>query len=275
MSANNQSIQRSIAAESDRLVDLAAKVVRYRLPSGCEFAHAKNIAGVRDGPLSFSSRTDSLTVFARNDDYGLTREAGAYTGSEKLLISRLRGALRAAEVPLKEVSAIEVQDELGRAAERTSNGRYRIEEPQLLARVAIARRAIGGLPVWSSAAALGLTKDRTVGDLQIHWPEVSKAVLREARLLADFVAGGWQPPEQKGARQESLEAGVVHSPAVSFFLDMRACVRVIYGAEDPTLRRKLVLHLDRHGEPIPVLRTIEGPDERQSGPRQVASSSAD
>jgi hypothetical protein len=271
MASNNHSVERAAAAETGRLREFAAKVARYSVGAGSEFGQAKNVSGVRGGGLAFSTRSDSLTVFARDEAYGSTREAGSYTGPDRLLVSRLRGTLRAAGVPLKEVASIAIQDEFGREAERIADGRLRLEDTRLLTRVAVARRALERIPVWSSTATLGLTKRRTIGELQIHWPEVPKVLLREAQLLSEFVAEGWQPPAQKGAWPESLEAGLVHSPAIGFFLDMYACIRVVYMAEDESMRRKLVMHFDRHGDAIPILRSIEGPDERQSGPREALS----
>jgi hypothetical protein len=58
---------------------------------------------------------------------------------------------------------------------------------------------------------------------------------------------------------ESVEAGIVHSPALGFFLDTYAAIRVIYQGEGGVHRQKPVYFYDRHGRPVPVPRQIEHP----------------
>lgn len=269
MANTSQAVERMARNEAGRLADLATRVAGFDLAGG-EFAQAKNIVGLRAGTRLVSARNDSLTIFARDEEYGPTRAAGAYAGSGRTLVSRLRGALRAAGVPLKEVAAVSVLDEMGQQAELLGETRYRLEDAALLARIAVASRSVEGIPVWSSRASLSLTGKREVGELEIHWPEIPKAHLREAALLNELASSGWAAPAQKGARTESIEAGIIHSPAVGFFMDLRPALRVVYQPEDRSMRRKLMLYVDRHGEPIEALRSIVGPDERPEGPRKAA-----
>ena len=70
--------------------------------------------GVRTKSFAFSQRRDSLTIFARDEAYGYTRKAGAWTGPDKDLVARARKILRAAKIPDGEIrrikSAIELSD---------------------------------------------------------------------------------------------------------------------------------------------------------------------
>jgi hypothetical protein len=91
----------------------------------------------------------------------------------------------------------------------------------------------------------------------LHWPDLPAAVLKEAQILAALVQQGFEPPELPGSRPESAEAGVMHSPAIGFFMDVAAAVRVVYVGEDPNLGRKATLYLDRHGEPVVRPRDID------------------
>ena len=49
-----------------------------------------------------------------------------------------------------------------------------------------------GVPVWSSYAAVGLTARGAVGSVEIHWPEVSEAVFKEASVLQQVVKRGFK-----------------------------------------------------------------------------------
>ena len=51
-----------------------------------------------------------------------------------------------------------------------------------------------------------------------------------------------------------MEAGIVHSPAVGFVLDIFPAIRVIYRPEDETIGRKPALYFDADGKEVPVPR---------------------
>jgi len=99
--------------------------------------------------------------------------------------------------------------------------------------------------------------------------------VREATVLALLLKRrAFQPPELADARPETVQAGIIHSPAVGFFMDVVPVIRVIYSNANPELRRKPTLYLDRHGQTVPMPRDIEQarreavtrqkPDERQT-----------
>ena len=50
---------------------------------------------------------------------------------------------------------------------------------------------------------------------------------------------------------ESVEAGIIHSPAMGFVMDVYPAIRVIYSAENPRMGRKLTLYLDAQGASLP------------------------
>ena len=120
-----------------------------------------------------------------------------------------------------------------------------------------AERRTAGVPVWSSHAVIGLTQRGTIGQLEIHWPNLAPEVLAEAKVLASLVRKGFKPAELRGAEVESVEAGVIHSPAIGFFMDVVPVVRCIYRASETRLGTKPLLYLDRLGEPVSLPRGIE------------------
>ncbi len=96
-----------------------------------------------------------------------------------------------------------------------------------------------------------------IGRLELHWPDLPAAVVREAEILCTIVQQGFKPPDVRGATVESVEAGIIHSPIVGFFIDIAPVIRVIYRNDDPSTGRKPTLFLDRHGQAAAQPRAIE------------------
>jgi hypothetical protein len=243
--------------EAPDLIKSASRIAGFDLGKRPTFATAANVSGVRTKTLVFSRRRDSLTIFARDETYGYARKAGAWTGPDKDLIAGARKILRAARIPEAEIRRIKVVSERGTVAERLESGEIRVEKPELLRKLARAERRTAGVPVWSSHAVIGLTQKGTIGQLEIHWPNLAAEVLAEAKVLASLVKKGFKPAELRGAEVESVEAGVIHSPAIGFFMDVVPVVRCIYRASETRLGTKPLLYLDRHGEPVSLPRGIE------------------
>ena len=242
--------------EVPALVDAASSIAGFDFGKRPTFGLAANVSGVRTRTHTFSRRRDSLTIFADDSRYGITGKAGAWTGPDRTTIAACRRVLRAARVPRTEIESIDVVSELGAVAERLSEEEIRVEEPEILRKVGRARRAVEGLPVWSSHLVVGLNGRGEVGHLELHWPRLAPEAVHEAKMLRAILKRGWEPPELPGARPESIEAGILHSSAIGFFMDVVAAIRVIFAADNPTLGRKPTLYLDRHGELITVPRNI-------------------
>jgi hypothetical protein len=260
--------------EAPELIDAAAKIAGFDLGKRPTFATAANVSGVRTRTHTFSRRRDSLTIFATDARYGHLGKAGAWTGPDRSAITGCRRVLRAARIPAAEISGVDVVSEYGTVAERLTEDEIRVEEPQLLRKLARASRAVDGVPVWSSHVVVGLTAKGEVGQLELHWPHLAPEVVKEANVLASLVERGFKAPELPGARMESVEAGVIHSPAIGFFIDVMPAIRVVYVGEEPTLGRKPTLYLDRHGELVARPRDIDAkpPDQRERGaPGQARS----
>jgi hypothetical protein len=86
-------------------------------------------------------------------------------------------------------------------------------------------------------------------------------VLDEAHRLAHKVENHWKAPEQFGAVVEAVEAGVIHSPAIGFLMDIYPAIRAIYKPKDPRFGQKPVYFYDRHAKPVPIPRQADMPLE--------------
>jgi hypothetical protein len=253
MTAHQRRLYRLVRAD---LVDAAASIAGFEFRRA-EFGSAANISGIRSKHRRFSRRHDSRTLFATDARYGQLRELGAWTGADRTAVAACRRVLRAAKIPPREIETIDVLAEYGQVAEGVSDEEPQLHEPAVIRKLARARRTVNGVAVWSSYASVGLTAGGDVGTVEVHWPELTLATLKEAEILGALVRRRYEPPELPGARPESTEAGVIHSPAIGFFMDITAAVRVVYVGEDPNVGRKATLYLDRHGEPVARPRDIE------------------
>ncbi len=82
--------------------------------------------------------------------------------------------------------------------------------------------------------------------------------------VAEFKA-----PERKGARIESVQVGILHSPGASFVEDQVAAIRVIYAPTDPKVGMKPVAYLGMDGRPVAIPRQMIAKTEAPTGGRPV------
>lgn len=219
-----------------------------------------NLVGIRSERILFSQRLDSRTYFVQDSQYGVNREAGVFKGSDEEQFEVCHTILGRLSIPLSEIREEVVFKEQTQVAQiDREKETIRIEEVQEGKSFVSISRQVNGLPVWSSSMVLGLTREKQVGFMQLHWPKIPDHVVTEARRLAYKVKHDWHPPEQQSATIESVEAGIIHSPAIGFIMDIYPAIRVIYAPMDKRLGKKPVLYLDRHGKAVPIPRQVELP----------------
>ena len=117
------------------------------------------------------------------------------------------------------------------------------------------RRAVRGVPVWSSYAAVGLTAKGEVGSVEIHWPEVSEAVFKEASVLQQVVnvasrlQRSWELARVDPERSDSFARDrLLHGHRTGS--SRRVCRRAA------RRRAETSIYLDRHGDAVELPRTI-------------------
>ena len=241
-----------------RLQALAEGPLGLKLTGVDQRGAVANVAGIRSASALVSQRLDSRTYFVQVQSYGADKTAGVFAGSDDELLARARAVMTALDVPEAEIERSSVLHE------KTQTGSVDPLTGRLVAgpvrdagRTAELMRSVEGVPVFSSRAIIGLSRDGSVGNAEVHWPAVSEAIVREAHRLQEQVRAGWSAPPQEGARVESVEAGIIHSPAMGFVMDVYPAIRVIYAAENPRIGRKLTLYLDGKGQSLPVPRQFE------------------
>jgi len=217
-----------------------------------------NMIGLRSKSILFSRRLDSRTYFVQDQRYGLGKPDGVFRGDSAEQIKLAREIMDKVGARHDEIHREPVlAEKLGVGHIDPKTGAVHTEKVEEGRKVVSMSRQTGGLPVWSSSLLLGLTANKGVGFLQLHWPEIPELVVQEAHRLAYKVKNGWQPPEHRGSKVELVEAGVVHLPAVGFFMDIQAAIRVIYAPLCQVHSGRALVYLNRHGQMVSLRRTTE------------------
>jgi hypothetical protein len=252
----------SSEAELEQLRRIAEDTFGIKFGKVVQSGSEANLVGIRTEHVLFSRRLDSRTYFVQDTRFGIGREAGVFQGSDKVHVKTCRDILKRLHISASEIEnevVVKEQLQVARVDHKTKAVHpEKVQEGKYFARLS---RAVGKRPVWSSGMVLGLTKDQSIGYLQLHWPELPAHVVEEAHHLAHQVKNHWRVPEQAGADVESIEAGVIHSPAMGFLMDIYPAIRVIYRPQDARLGQKPVYYYDRHGKPVPIPRQADLPSE--------------
>ena len=220
--------------------------------------------GIQAKSVLFSLRADSRTAFVQDVRFGQHAPLGVLDAPEEEYLRIAHEILEKLEIPRTEIAAAALQQELTQTAERRpGSAAPRLEPVAPGKRYLMLSRHIENLPIWSSRVVLGLTRERQIGFLEAHWPEIPKAAIDEATRLAARVNEGFKPPERPHARVIEVAAGVIHSPAAGFVMDIYPAIRVVYAGTD-RFGKRAVEYLDRHGRSVPVPRQFDLPPEPEA-----------
>lgn len=231
------------------------------------------VLGIQTENVMVSQRMDSRTVFVHDAKFD-GDSAHKIPDDEFLKIAG--GMLQALNIPAREIVERSVLKEQTQVAEMDRESGYARMEPPVPGRsYAHFGRAIEGVPVWSSRIMLGLKADRKIGFLESHWPEIPAKVLEEARHMAELIKGNFEPPAKPYTRVREVRAGVIHSPAAGFVMDIFPAIRVIYESIDESFGKAAVLYLDVNGKELPVPRQFNLPGEQPAQPRPVGNGGID
>lgn len=243
---------------------VAVETLGLILTGKTEAGHSENFSGLRTENLTFTQRLDSRTYIAYDKRFSQIKTAGMYKEPDEALLKRSADLLERLKIPRNEVEAEKVLQEKLQVGERDpKSGKARLEEVEAGKKYALTTRQIAGVPVFSSRAMIGLLPSGEIGFLEVHWPEIPAKVTEESQRYRQIVEKKWQAPERKGARVESVTAGILHSPAAATAMDSYAVIRVIYAPLDKRVGKKPVGYFDAEGKPITMPRTLLQPPREE------------
>jgi hypothetical protein len=239
--------------------DLAAQICNLRFDEATPVVAECNTLSIASSEAYFAQRLDCRTFFAQRDRYGHDRPEGVFHGPDDDQFAYCRDLRDRLGISQDEIARADILREFGQAVrvDPESNEVLETKPPRELRTFVHVERRVKDVPVWSSHLTFGLTEQREIGFLELHWPDIPQAVIREARRLKDMACNGWRAPEQTVAAVESIEAGIVHTSAVGYFFDVHAAMRVVYRSLDSSIGRKPTHHFDRHGTPVRLRATAE------------------
>ena len=248
----------TVASHEAANANVAREIFGMTFASDARPQSSANRTGIRTNDLLFSRRVDSRTYFMQ--DLRRTEPGNHYQGSDEQLMTLATTMLRNAGIPEREIASRRVLQMLEQSAnvDRPNRRVIRMMPVAKAGRIAELGRQIAGVPVFSSRVVVMVNAEGRPSFAEVHWPVVPDDVVREALRLRALVAGGWKPQDVRGARVDRIEAGIIHSPAPAFVMDIAPVIRVTLTSTDKPGGKKPVLYFDRAGRLIAPPRTFPG-----------------
>ena len=260
--------ERLPAREEARLRHIGTKVFGIKWGEKLVAVSDHGFQAITDGTTTISYRPAGNAYFVQTGKARTGRNA--FRGTDEELVERGRAMLEGLGIERSEIADTKIlQHYVTEGVMNPDTRQLDVKEPRKDRRSLIVRRVVGGIPVLNSRLALDLDGDGQIAALELSWPAIEPKVLEEARRLQRLAKAEFKAPERKGARIESVEVGILHSPGASFVEDQVAAIRVIYAPDDSKLGMKPVAYLDMHGRSVAIPRQMIAKTEAPTGGRRV------
>jgi hypothetical protein len=260
--------ERLPAREEARLRNIGTKVFGIKWGEKLVAVSDHGFQAITDGTTTISYRPAGNAYFVQTGKARTGRNA--FRGADEELIERGRAMLERLGIERSEIADTKIlQHYVTEGVMNPDTHQLDVKEPRKDRRSLIVRRVVGGVPILNSRMALDLDGDGQIAALELSWPRIEPKVLEEARRLQRLAKADFKAPERKGARIESVEVGILHSPGASFVEDQVAAIRVIYAPDDSKLGMKPVAYLDMHGRPVAIPRQMIAKTEAPTSVRHV------
>lgn len=212
---------------------------------------------VTDGVTTLSYRPAGNAFFLQRKGNVHAFEGRGFQGPAEELKAKGEQLLGELGIDRREIAKLDVLQQFVTAGEADpKTGRMTIGEPQSDRRSLVVERAVDGIPVWSSRLKLDLDEKAGIAALELSWPKIEPQVMAAAVRMKRAAGADFKAPEREGAKVESVEVGILHSPAASFVDEQVAAVRVIYASPDSRVGMKPMVYLGEDGKPVPVPRQL-------------------
>ncbi len=244
------------ARDAARFKSIGTKVFRIKWEKKLVAVSDHGFQAITDGTTTISYRPAGNAYFVQTGKAGLSGKS-AFRGTDEQLIERGRAILAGLGINRAEIADTKIlQQYVTEGRMNPATRQVEVNPPRKDRRSLIVRRAVGGVPVFNSRLALDLDGDGKIAALELSWPRIEPKVLEEAGRLQKIAAAEFKAPERKGARIESVQVGILHSPGASFVEDQVAAIRVIYAPTDPKIGMKPVAYLGVDGRPVAIPRQM-------------------
>ena len=246
------------ADETKRLQALGAKAFGIQWRGRVVGVSERGVLAITDRATTLTARPDFLgyIVNARPAAGGKTPKP--YAGGEGALRDRGLKMLAAAGADRTEIAEARVLQQYTQSGLLDKeSGRMQMGEARKDRRTVLVTRKVADIAVISSRLLLDLDAKGGVARLELAWPAIPPHVVEEAKRYRDIARKDFAAPPMEGAKVESVEAVILHSPVASFHDDVTAAIRVIYRAEREGLGKKAVRYVDAEGRDVTLPRETD------------------
>jgi hypothetical protein len=232
----------------------------------------RGVTAISDGNTTLTVRENALAYIVHDKRATGTTDPVGYKGNDEAMRATGLKLLAAAGVDRKQVAEVRVLQQYTQTATHDpKRGATKVNAPQKSRRTLLVTRVVDEVPVISSRMTLDLDRNGRIALMELSWPEIPAKVREEAQSLRAVLRKDYAPPAVEGARLESREVVIVHSPGASFYNDVRAAIRVIYKPEKAEIGKRAVRYLDGAGRDIELPRQVDAlKEERLTRPKAPA-----
>ena len=164
-------------AELQQLEHIARNVLNLKFDKIERIGSEYNFIALKSKNILFTKRLDSRTYLVQDIQYGNGKNAGIFQGSKEELKQACRDIFHKLGIPMSEIDKeIVLQEYTQITSINSAKGAVKHEEAKKGQKLAKFTRQIEDLPVFSSSLTLGLTKNKEIGFMEFHWPEIPKHV---------------------------------------------------------------------------------------------------
>jgi hypothetical protein len=235
-------------------------------------ARDQGVMAVTDGVTTLTTRAGSRTFIIHNRKEFPPSENNEFKGSDAELKDIGIKFLIASGVKQEEIGDAQILQQFTQVGEKIAgSGQIHVQEPAKSYRTLLVHRRVEGIDAVSSRLVLNANSAGRIAFMELSWPDIHSDVLEHASKLREIVGRRYVAPPLAGAEVEDVQVVLLNSPAVGFYNDTAAAIRVIYRPTAKQVGQKAVRYLNERGEDVALPRDArllrEAPVTRED-PRQ-------
>jgi len=220
------------------------------------------VSAVTDGVTTLTTHTGHRVFIIHNRKEFPPSDKTAFSGSDTELKSIGIKLLRGAGVKEEEIADVQVLQQFTQSGAIEPSGKeVKVLPPEKSHRTLVISRRVEGVDVVSSRLMLNVDGAGRVAFMELAWPDINREVLDRASRYMKLAESRQVVPKLEGAEVEAVQAVVLHSPAIGFYNDATAAIRVIYRPNAKQVGQKAVRYIDERGEDVILPRDLDRPRE--------------
>jgi histone H3/H4 len=221
-------------------------------------ASQRGVMAVSDGVTTLTTREGSRIFILHDRKRFPPNEKSMFKGSDAQLKRAGMKLLMASGAKKEEIAEVRVLQQFTQLGESAPGSkRVKVFPAKKSHRTLMVTRKIEGIDVASSRLMLHLDNTGRPAFMELAWPDVAPDVLERAMRYRKMLAEKFEAPAMEGGEMESVRPVVLHSPAVGFYNDATAAIRVIYKPYAKQVGQKAVRYLDEEGRDVVLPRDVD------------------